>query len=490
MKQPHIIAETDLRLVDLKYWENKPLNSYYDKIKSFLTQSLGTNYGVLLTEPNLKKGTEKIRWIATSSSTNIYPIQESVDESVKASAAEVLVKINTLAEELLNSSNSSEQEWGKLLQFIFDNISLTDLFTDGDSFFLPAWGVNTLDGNKEGNFATNFTPPSKQELTNASEEEDIKESDSPPRDTEASKDNIEEEHILDSSEPMATDNSELLEAHDESTDPSLSDSFIHNEFEDTNSTLDEEEDWPIEEEDQDPEKKEKTANTKTTAKNNWWKWLLGILALLLLLFLLSKSCNTTNEILPPNPMIPPVVDSTDIGYGSDSLNRIIKNRINIVISGDKSIKTFAEDFDKVYTDRDKYKIIYYGSEQIKRIQIEVPEEEREALMEEIPSKFPNYKLLVYPEGLLEQNAIPSDPFFSNDNAAWYFDVIKAQGAWNETWGKKEIVVAVIDDGFDIQHEELNGKILKPYNVYSRNSNLFIGKCRKAWYTCCGHSSSK
>jgi len=51
---------------------------------------------------------------------------------------------------------------------------------------------------------------------------------------------------------------------------------------------------------------------------------------------------------------------------------------------------------------------------------------------------------------------PNDPSF---NLQWGFDLIEAQKAWNVTTGGstlngKEIVIATIDDGFDINHEDL------------------------------------
>jgi len=48
-------------------------------------------------------------------------------------------------------------------------------------------------------------------------------------------------------------------------------------------------------------------------------------------------------------------------------------------------------------------------------------------------------------------------------------------AWEITTGKKDIVIAVIDDGFDLNHEELNKNIVKPYNVLSQNDNIYANK---------------
>jgi hypothetical protein len=44
------------------------------------------------------------------------------------------------------------------------------------------------------------------------------------------------------------------------------------------------------------------------------------------------------------------------------------------------------------------------------------------------------------------------------------DAIGAPLAWDITTGKKEIVVAIIDDGFDLNHKDLQNNIFKPYNI--------------------------
>ena len=45
-------------------------------------------------------------------------------------------------------------------------------------------------------------------------------------------------------------------------------------------------------------------------------------------------------------------------------------------------------------------------------------------------------------------------------------------AWEITTGKKDIVIAVIDDGFDLNHEELNKNIVKEPSDFC----IFIMNC--------------
>lgn len=239
-------------------------------------------------------------------------------------------------------------------------------------------------------------------------------------------------------------------------------------------------------------------NTKTRRKWNWkaiWKWLRWLLLLLLLLllaFLASKlipGCNPTaggiynpsnpygttptppayGGILPPNQGVLPPSDDLQIIPGNPG---IVANRLNILMENeDKSIMDFAKAFKDAYPS-EKYTIVYYD-DVVKRLQIAIPSEEREALKAEIPSKFsPDYELYVFDETLFEGQYTPSDPGFSNADYSWYFPVIKAYSGWDYSTGSKNITIAVVDNGFNINHIELKSKVVKPYNVWTHSNAVF------------------
>lgn len=244
---------------------------------------------------------------------------------------------------------------------------------------------------------------------------------------------------------------------------------------------------------------------------NWkdiLKWLLLLLLLLLLLFALSKlipGCNPScsglvppflggddrdnpggiydprnpydapatppgyNDILPPNQGALPPSDGAQILPGNPS---IVANRLNILMENeDKSILDFARAFKNAYPE-DKYTIVYYD-DVVKRMQVDIPAEEREALKAEIPGKFaPEYELYVFDESLFEGQLTPSDPGFSNADYSWYFPVIKAYGGWEYSTGSKNITVAIVDNGFSLSHPELQSKVVKPYNVWTHSNTIF------------------
>jgi subtilisin family serine protease len=57
--------------------------------------------------------------------------------------------------------------------------------------------------------------------------------------------------------------------------------------------------------------------------------------------------------------------------------------------------------------------------------------------------------------LYKSSLIPSDVYFSNQN---YLQEINATNAWNTTTGSKDIVIAIIDSGVDIDHPDLKNNI--------------------------------
>lgn len=179
------------------------------------------------------------------------------------------------------------------------------------------------------------------------------------------------------------------------------------------------------------------------------------------------------DILPPQQgVLPPIEGNPEIIPGNPS---IIGNRINILMENeDKSIMDLAKDFKAKYPDN-KYKVVYYD-DVVKRMQIEIPSQEREKIKQEIPTKFsPIYKLFVFDEALLEGEYTPNDPAFKDNNKNWYLQKIKAPEAWDVSRGSDKITVAIVDNGFNLSHPELKSKVVQPYNVWTHSDKIFPQK---------------
>jgi subtilisin family serine protease len=103
-------------------------------------------------------------------------------------------------------------------------------------------------------------------------------------------------------------------------------------------------------------------------------------------------------------------------------------------------------------------------EEFRVVQLELPEDRREeikALLEADP-----LVRAVAHQVLFGPSATLNDPAFGNDDMwdDWHLKAIGAEAAWEVTRGDPGTVIAVIDDGVLIDHEELAGKIVAPYSI--------------------------
>ena len=85
---------------------------------------------------------------------------------------------------------------------------------------------------------------------------------------------------------------------------------------------------------------------------------------------------------------------------------------------------------------------------------------------------PTFDFILFDEEVFALSAMPTDPGFKDRNKSWYFDAINTYQAWDITQGDPNIIVAVVDNGFDLNHPELNGKVVKPKNMPERNAHIF------------------
>lgn len=72
-----------------------------------------------------------------------------------------------------------------------------------------------------------------------------------------------------------------------------------------------------------------------------------------------------------------------------------------------------------------------------------------------------------PDLRVELAAIPSDPFYAGYQ--YHHQLIGSESAWDKTTGKAEVLVAVVDDGFDLQHPDLKGRVVSPFSVITGKS---------------------
>jgi subtilisin family serine protease len=155
------------------------------------------------------------------------------------------------------------------------------------------------------------------------------------------------------------------------------------------------------------------------------------------------------------------------------MTRSIKDELCRIKNSTNSIAKFASELKKIYPS-DDYKIVYIDSV-VNRLQVELPEKERLNFKVQVKAKLSHYKQLVWDEMLFDYVKTFNDPQMADNNANWYLRAININELWDQTTGKKEVVIAVIDNGFDLNHPELKGKFVKPYNVIDKSEDVSPSK---------------
>lgn len=238
------------------------------------------------------------------------------------------------------------------------------------------------------------------------------------------------------------------------------------------------------------------------------KWILWFLLLILFIWLLSwllRGCNkkSNNRVepidrietpsgdvidnngqitpivgdngkLPDNSVVAPIVgeDGTEPPIiHNPGAPDIIENRLNIYFeNADVDLDKFISDLAKVYPEG-QCQVIGYDKH-VPMIQILIPENQRDDIREGINAKLPEYDFFVVDESIF---TIVGNENIDTENIGWHLDAIDLKEGWEITQGSPEIVVAVVDDGIDANHDILRGRIVSPYNVFTQDNRLSIGE---------------
>ena len=82
---------------------------------------------------------------------------------------------------------------------------------------------------------------------------------------------------------------------------------------------------------------------------------------------------------------------------------------------------------------------------------------------------------VQTDSIIEPQIMPDDTEFSKQ---WHHNKIQTPNAWETSEGRQDIIIAILDSGFDATHPDLAGKFLasEGYNVVDRNNDWSVVSC--------------
>lgn len=254
------------------------------------------------------------------------------------------------------------------------------------------------------------------------------------------------------------------------------------------------------------------------------KWILGILLFLLLILLLSfllRGCNDSLDQHATDRFGMPILEDDSVAQidrvnGNDGIERdfngrignildekgdlpkqgivapiigdggeepvviknqgipdVIGNRLNIYFDNeDADLNKWAQNFKKVYPS-DEYQIIGYD-QNVRMIQIQIPENQRNKVREEINTKISDQEFFVVDESIIKlQGHITK--YQTDSSKGWHLKATNVKQAWSITMGNPDVVVAIVDDGIDSNHSLLKGRFYKAYNVFTQNRTLGVGQ---------------
>jgi hypothetical protein len=129
---------------------------------------------------------------------------------------------------------------------------------------------------------------------------------------------------------------------------------------------------------------------------------------------------------------------------------------------------------KPFCEENNIKVNYIDTA-VCRMQLAFDEEKRGNYKESLKSKFSSYSILMWEESLFQNSRNMNDEVFQDKNLRNYqrdvYERIKISDAWDITMGSPNVTVAVIDNGFDLNHPELSGKSVGGYNVREGSADV-------------------
>jgi subtilisin family serine protease len=182
--------------------------------------------------------------------------------------------------------------------------------------------------------------------------------------------------------------------------------------------------------------------------------------------------NTKYRNLPPSEQIRLIpIDSSQVEQDKeDPLGRYaVTELLNIYLHEEVNIDNFITAI-KDSLPNDSIITNYYAKA-YKRIQLKVNDDRKDFIRNKLKQDTANVKFVTN-EWVFRNSGLRSDPGFTDPNNSWFYETIGIFDVWNKTKGSSNIKVAVLDDGFDLNHTEIKNNYELQWNVFDYSSNVY------------------
>ena len=470
-------------------WTGGHVYKQHGLIKNYLKKNLGEEYANLFSMPTISDKDliegNNVSWNCEGISeravslTSLSPERKKI---IQQSIEEKLADIQVCIFQLQASGDSENLNWADLLQQSLKLPSLDCILVDGDKIILVLWGFENVKSihnptqllsyfNVENNLKKKETGLNTKGNHQSLPEDVANERTSFQKEKNSDLDNDSNENkIISHGNQIENEYSNSSNQTSSSTEDNQKAEQVNNSAPNENKVITgnhNERNIPINNDD----------NKKFVYVNEKRNKIILILAILFILFIIFFILNQKRQEITYLPVknaeiIP--IDTTKIIKNPDGATTIVSDRINIALLGhNKSILSFSKAFKEQYPG-DQYKIIYYDTN-IHRIQILVPSDERLDIKNNIEKKIKGFELLVWDETIFNNNRYFNDPVFNNSNQSWYLKAINVEDAWDKSLGDSCLVIAIIDDGFDLSNPDFTKKIVKPRNIPEGNNLITLNR---------------
>ena len=432
------------------------LHEQYEAINSFLELNFDAKFHGLIAKP-IKSG-EHVNWYNDNLSGNIQKVDKfdgEGGEKLKKKYNALVHQINMQCNHFENSDDENNKAWAESIREVFD-INRNMVFSNGEDITI-VWGYEFKEKGKYymplEAFASMLVDPKEIPITQEVE-------------IPINEESLEEEFI---DEPVI----------ENAIEPPIHEDIIQEKPKIKSK----------------PPKKVKSTHwfllmldsIERFAKRYWY--ILLIIFLLLLLFFLLKDCSWSKdhkndsgrteaekkvrlkEILPPGNrerIIP--IDTSKI-IEDENGGRVVSNILNMAIADENlSFQDFSIELKDLYPSED-YPITYIDTS-TNRLVLQFPEGQKDSVKLNVKDKLSKYAPLIWEEELFANHKRFNDPDFRNTNKNYHLVQTGAEAAWDITTGDTSIVIAIIDNAFDLKHREIKSNIRGGRNTARRIRDIF------------------